>query len=174
VEHLIESIILFVESNQTWLIPITFILAFGESLAFVSLFWPATVILVAISALIGSSGIGLANIFWVWFAAGMGGGLGYWLSYIIGAWFKDDIDKIWPFHSRPHMLARGREFFEKWGTLSVFFGHFFGPVRAVIPVIAGTFAMKQLPFQIANFSSSFLWSTGVLILPLFGVRFFAH
>ncbi len=173
-EHLVNSIVTFVENNQAWLIPITFLLAFGESLAFVSLFLPATVILVAISALMGKSGIGITNIVWVWFAAGAGGSLGYWVSYLIGYYFKDDVHKIWPFSSRPEMLVRGREFFEKWGAPGVFLGHFFGPVRAVVPVVAGTFAMPQLAFQVANISSAFLWATGVLILPLFGVRWFAH
>ena len=173
-EHLVQSIVIFVENNQAWLIPIVFLLAFGESLAFVSLFLPATVILVALSALIGKSGIGMTNILWVWFAAGAGGSLGYWASYLIGYYFKDDVHKIWPFSRRPEMLPKGRAFFDKWGALGVFFGHFFGPVRAVVPVIAGTFAMPQLMFQIANISSAFLWAGGVLVLPLFGVRWFAH
>jgi membrane protein DedA with SNARE-associated domain len=171
-EHLIHNIIVFIENNQAWLIPITFLLAFGESLAFLSLFLPATVILVAISALIGKSGIGMSNIFWVWFAAGAGGSLGYWVSYLIGRYFKDDVGKIWPFSRRPEMLEKGRTFFDKYGTLGVFLGHFFGPVRAVVPVVAGTFAMPQLAFQAANISSAFLWAAGVLVLPLFGVRWF--
>jgi membrane protein DedA with SNARE-associated domain len=168
----IQAIVAFIELNQRWVIPITFLLAFGESLAFISLVLPSTVILVAISALLGKTGIGPVQIFWVWFAAGFGGALGYWASYLIGAWFKDDVTKIWPFSTRPEMLVRGREFFDRWGTLGVFLGHFFGPVRAVVPVIAGMLAMKQLPFQLANISSAFLWAFGVLVLPLFGVRFF--
>lgn len=170
-EHLAQSIIAFVEQNQAWIAPITFLLAFGESLAFVSLILPSTVILVFIAGLIGGAGVGVATIFWVWIAAGVGGALGYSVSYWVGAYFKDDIDKVWPFRSRPEMLVRGRDFFEKWGTWGVFFGHFFGPVRAVIPVVAGSFAMRQLPFQIANISSAFLWAAGVLILPIIMARY---
>lgn len=172
-EHLSQSIVAFINENQSWMVPITFLLAFGESLAFISLILPSTVILIAIAGLLGSAGVSTATIFSVWIAAGIGGGIGYALSYWVGWYFKDDIDKLWPFRNRPYMLVRGREFFEKWGTLGVFFGHFFGPVRAVIPVVAGSFAMKQLPFQLANFSSSFLWAFGVLVLPLYGVRFLA-
>ncbi len=170
-EHLAQSVIAFIENNQAWLAPVTFLLAFGESLAFVSLLLPSTVILVAIAGLIGGGSLGWSAIFWVWLAAGLGGTVGYSISYWIGIWFKDDIDKIWPFKTRPEMLKRGRDFFEKWGTLGVFFGHFFGPVRAVVPVVAGSFAMKQLPFQIANISSSFIWATGVLILPILMARY---
>lgn len=173
-EHFIQNIVMFVEANQAWIIPIVFLLALGESLAFISLFLPASVILFAISALMGKSGIGINGIFWVWFAAGVGGSIGYWLSYAIGRYFKDDVHKLWPFSSRPEMLVRGRNFFEKWGALGVFAGHFFGPVRAVVPVVAGMFAMPQWAFQVANVSSAFLWAGGVLVLPLFGVRWFAH
>ena len=58
-----------------------FVLAFAESLAFISLLVPAWGALVAIGALIGPSGIS----FWpVWIAAALGAALGDWLSYWIG------------------------------------------------------------------------------------------
>ncbi len=164
-EQYTHAIIEFVRANEVWAAPIVFLLAFGESLAFVSLILPSTVILVAIGGLLGASGI---NFLPIWFAAGLGGALGYALSYWIGLYFKDDIDKMWPFRTRPHMLKQGRDFFDKWGALGVFLGHFFGPVRAVIPVIAGTLAMRQLPFQIANVTSSFLWAGGVIAPAAFG------
>lgn len=169
-ESFAQSIIDLVSRHQGWMIPIVFLLAFGESLAFISLILPSTVILVAIAGLLGASGIDLTNVFWVWFVAGVGGALGYWVSYLVGIYFKDDIDKIWPFKDRPEMLKQGRDFFDKWGALGVFLGHFFGPVRAVIPVIAGTLSMPQIPFQIANISSAFLWAGGVLVLPLMGAK----
>ena len=156
----------FSPSDDSWAVPITFLLAFGESLAFISLILPSTVILVAMGGLLGASGV--VDFFPLWFAAGLGGALGYAISYWIGVYFKDSIHEIWPFKSRPELLQRGRDFFDRWGTLGVFLGHFFGPVRAVIPVVAGTLAMKQIPFQLANVSSAFLWAAGVLAPSLFG------
>ena len=52
----------------------------------------------------------------------------------------------------------------------VFLGHFFGPIRAVIPVIAGMYSMRQIPFQIANISSAFLWAGGVIVPSFFGLK----
>ena len=166
-EQYTHVIIEYVKAHEAWAAPIAFLLAFGESLAFISLLLPATVILVAIGGLLGASGIDFWN---VWIAAGVGGALGYALSYWIGLYFKDSIHDMWPFKTRPELLRRGREFFDRWGVLGVFMGHFFGPVRAVIPVIAGTLAMKQLPFQIANITSAFLWAAGVLAPAVFGGR----
>ena len=50
----IDAIVAFVQANQAWAAPVAFVLAFGESLAFVSLFLPSTVILVAIGGLLGA------------------------------------------------------------------------------------------------------------------------
>jgi membrane protein DedA with SNARE-associated domain len=66
-----------VRDNAAWAPPIVFALAFGESLAFISLLIPAWGALVAIGALIGPSGIN----FWpVWIAAALGAAFGDWLS----------------------------------------------------------------------------------------------
>ena len=59
----------FVRHHQAWAAPIVLVLAFGESLAFISLLIPGLGALVAIGALIGVSGIS----FWpVWIAGGLG------------------------------------------------------------------------------------------------------
>jgi len=166
VQEIADAIVAFVQANQAWAAPVAFALAFGESLAFVSLILPATVILVAIGGLLGASSI---DVWHVVFAAGLGGSLGYALSYWIGLYFKDSIDKIWPFRKYPEMMQQGRRFFEKYGAFAVFLGHFFGPVRAVIPVIAGMAAMRQISFQIANITSAFLWAGGVIAPSFFGV-----
>jgi hypothetical protein len=57
----------FVRNHSVWAGPIVLVLAFGESLAFISLLIPAWGALIAIGALIGASGIS----FWpVWIAGG--------------------------------------------------------------------------------------------------------
>ncbi len=159
IQEYVDLIISFIRANEAWAAPIAFLLAFGESLAFISLVLPSTVILLAIGGLIGSSGI---NLWPVIVAAGVGGSLGYAISYWIGLYFKESVPNIWPFSTHPEMIPTGQQFFDRFGTVSVFLGHFFGPVRAVIPVVAGMFNMPQIPFQIANMASAFLWAPGVI------------
>ena len=163
-----ETVIAFVRTHEAWAVPIVFLLAFGESLAFLSLLLPATVILLAVGGMIGISGIAFLP---VWIAAVTGSILGYAVSYWVGLYFKDDIARLWPFSTHPDMLPRGRAFFEKYGAYGVFLGHFFGPLRAVVPVVAGMYAMPQLPFQIANVLSSTLWSTGILLPGYLGLKY---
>lgn len=167
-ETFTEGVVAFVRTHQVWAPPIVFLLAFGESLAFLSLLLPATVILFGIGGLIAASGIAF---FPVWIAAVVGSILGYGISYWIGFYFKDDIVKVWPFSRYPDMIPRGRAFFEKYGAFGVFFGHFFGPLRAVVPVVAGMYAMPQIPFHIANVLSSALWSTGILAPGFIGLKY---
>jgi membrane protein DedA with SNARE-associated domain len=163
----VNTVVAFVQAHQAWAAPVAFALAFGESLAFVSLVVPATVILVTIGGLLGASDI---DVWPIVFAAGLGGALGYSVSYWIGLYFKDSINTYWPFRAYPQMMRRGEDFFEKYGVFGVFLGHFFGPIRAVIPVIAGMYSMRQIPFQIANISSAFLWAGGVIVPSFFGLK----
>ena len=79
-QEIADAVVAFVQANQAWAAPVAFALAFGESLAFISLILPSTVILVAIGGLLGASAI---DIWPVVIAAGFGGSLGYAISYWI-------------------------------------------------------------------------------------------
>ena len=168
IDQFVQGTIEFVRTHEAWAPPIVFLLAFGETLAFLSLLLPATVILLAVGGLIGASGIQFLP---VWIAGVVGSILGYGISYFIGLYFKDDIEKIWPFSRYPEMIPRGKAFFEKYGAYGVFLGHFFGPLRAVVPVVAGMYAMPQIPFQIANILSAFVWATGMLAPGFLGFKY---
>lgn len=149
----------FVNANRDLCVPFVFALAIGESLALVSLFLPATVILLAFAGLIGTTGI---SIWPIWVAAGLGAFLGYALSYAIGAFYKDRIDTHAPFRYYPQVMSASRRFFQRYGVMAVFLGHFIGPGRAFVPVVAGVLSVPFVHFQIANLASSFLWATLVL------------
>jgi membrane protein DedA with SNARE-associated domain len=149
----------FIRANQGWAAPLVFLLAFGESLAVVSLLLPATAILFGLSGLLGASGIP----FWpCWAAAALGAILGDCVSYWIGHRFKDRLPRLWPLTRVPDLLPRGQAFFHKWGVAGVFIGRFFGPLRAAVPLVAGTCGMPLLPFMLANLASALVWATGIL------------
>lgn len=168
---MIKFITDFVSEHQIWMIPIIFFLAFGESLAFVSLLLPATLILLGLGALIGQSAIPFLPIY---IAAVLGAFLGDWLSYWIGARYNDKIATIWPLSRYPYLLKRGHVFFERWGIFGAFLGRFFGPLRAVIPLVAGICGMSQYYFQLANITSALIWAFGVLAPGAFGIKSLSH
>ncbi len=157
----VDQVIAFVRDNAAWAPPIVFALAFGESLAFISLLVPAWGALVAIGALLGTSGIN----FWpVWIAGSLGAACGDWLSYWIGLKLEYSVQHIWPLSRHPELIPRGERFMKKWGIFGIFVGRFFGPLRAVVPLIAGIFEMPFWRFQLANFSSAFMWAAVLLTL----------
>ena len=162
-QALVQQILEFVKEHQAWAPLITGLLAFGESFAIVSLFIPATLALVGIGALIGASDIAFVP---VWLGASIGAAFGDWISYWIGLKLEHRVHRMWPLSRYPQMIERGEIFFKRYGTWSIFLGRFFGPVRAVIPLVAGMFEMPFVPFQIANFTSAFLWSF-ILLVPGF-------
>ncbi len=149
----------FVRDNERWAPLLVFGLAFGESLALISIFIPATVLLLAIGALIEASGIPLGP---VWLAATLGASLGDTVSYWFGSYYKDRARRVWPLSRRPDLVARAEVFFLRFGIWSIAVGRFFGPLRAVVPLIAGVLSMRQLPFQVANVASAAIWAFAML------------
>jgi membrane protein DedA with SNARE-associated domain len=151
----------FVRVHQAWAPPVVFALAFGESLAFVSLLIPAWAALVGIGVLISSGNL----TFWpVWVAGSIGAALGDWLSFWIGLKVGPAVAHMWPLSRHPELLPEGETFVKRWGALAIFIGRFFGPLRASVPLVAGIFRMPWLQFQAANFSSAFVWAAVLLTL----------
>src|SRR5882672_11522399 len=76
-----HDVVEFVRLHEAWAAPVVFALAFGESLAFISLVIPAWAALVGIGVLISSGNLN----FWpIWVAGAVGAALGDWLSYWVG------------------------------------------------------------------------------------------
>jgi len=161
IEAYINSLAEFVRAHELWAAPIMFGLAFAESLAFISLLIPAWSFLVALGALIGTSGIS----FWpVWIAGSLGAACGDWLSYWIGFKIENKVYHMWPLSRHPDLIPRGEAFVQKWGVLGIFIGRFSGPLRASVPLVAGVFRMPYLHFQLANVCSAFVWAAVLLLL----------
>jgi membrane protein DedA with SNARE-associated domain len=145
----------------------TFVLAFGESVAFMSLIFPATIALIGLGGLIGS---GSLPFFFIWLAAAVGAALGDWLSFWLGRRYRDAIWRLWPLSRRPELKAKSETFLERWGALGVFASKFWGPLRASVPIAAGLGGLPEIPFQIANWTSAALWSFLLLAPGAFGIQ----
>lgn len=157
-----DAIMAFVREHEAYAAPVVFALAFGESLAFISLLLPFWALLVAIGSLIASDGT-IIDFMIVWVAASLGAAFGDWVSYWLGDRYQNEIASVWPLSRNPELIPRGHAFFEKYGAWAILIGRFFGPLRASVPLVAGIVRMPWVTFQIANFASAFVWA-GVLML----------
>lgn len=157
-----NQILDFVRANPNGSAAVVFLLAFGESLAFVSLILPFWAILVGIGTVIGGSS---PVIFWtIVTSAACGAALGDWLSYWIGYHYHEKVREMWPLNKNPGLIDKGHVFFERWGPWAIVLGRFSGPLRASVPIVAGIAEMPWWRFQIANWTSAFLWAF-VLLSP---------
>ena len=95
-------------------------------------------------------------------AAAVGAALGDWLSYWIGYHYHVQVQGMWPLRNHPRLLEQGRAFFKRWGAWAVIFGRFSGPLRASVPIVAGSAEMPWIRFQLANWGSALLWSAVLL------------
>ena len=159
---LVEATMKFVQEHRSWAGPVVFILAFGESLAFVSLILPFWGLLVALGVLI-SGNIGSPEFWIILTAASVGAALGDWLSFWLGQHYHEQIAQMWPISKYPDLLPKGRRFFDKWGPWAIVLGRFSGPLRASVPIVAGAVRMPNAMFQLANWPSAFLWAGTLLV-----------
>lgn len=155
-----------VQSHPGWLIALAFTFALLESLAIVGIFVPGIVLLFIVGAVVGMDpGLLLA----CWLAASAGALAGDVISYWIGYRFSDRVPRLWPLSRRPDMLAAGQVLFARHGGKGVFIGRFIGPIRPVVPLLAGTMGMPRLSFLAWVLPACILWAP-LYLLPgmLFG------
>ncbi len=157
------SILPTFESAHMWGYLIIFLISFLESIAFVGIFVPGTVV-IAIAGFAAAQGyLDVAVV--IWFAA-IGAILGDALSFSLGKkgtrLFRQE-NKI----LRAAHLERGEKFLKKYGSKSVFLGRFIGPIRPIIPFVAGMFTMNPREFYIWNIASAFGWSALYVLLGYF-------
>ena len=144
---------------------VIFLIAFGESLALVGIVVPGVVFMISIGTLVGLGAINLWSAL-VW--AALGAIAGDWLSYWLGRHFDKQLRHLWPLSRYPKLIPAGEKFFIRHGGKSVLFGRFVGPLRPIIPAIAGIMHMSQAKFYFMNIVSAILWAP-VVIMP--GVAF---
>lgn len=135
-------------------------IALFESLALIGLLLPGVVLITATASLAGHQDMAVTSLL---LAAFIGAVLGDGISFALGYTQRERVTRLWPLSRHPEWLARGARFFQRYGSLSVFFGRFVGPVRPVIPLIAGMLHMAPRTFLWANLASAALWSPAYVL-----------
>ncbi|MGJ7498504.1 VTT domain-containing protein [Variovorax sp. RT4R15] len=87
-----------------------------------------------------------------------GDGISYWL----GRRHRERLQALWPMKAYPALLDRGKEYFAKHGRRSVFLARFLGPLRAIVPVIAGMSGLPASQFYVFNVLSALVWAAAHL------------
>lgn len=159
-ESHLEQLIAYFTAHPQIALAAVFAASLLEALALIGVFIPGSTVVFAGGILIG---LGVLDPYWTIAIAITGAILGDGISYWIGHHYQDRIRTIWPIKAHPALLERGQAYFEANGGKSVFFGRFFGPVRAIVPVIAGMSGMPAHRFYAMNVASAFAWALAHLL-----------
>jgi len=155
-----QPIIDWLSAHPSWVIISIALIAFVESLALAGIVVPGVLLLFLVAALAGNLSIPL----WEVLTAGfVGAVLGDGLSFYLGHFFKHSLRQYWPFSRYPKALKLGEDFFSKHGGKSVIIGRFIGPIRPVLPLIAGMLGMSQVRFISFNIFSALAWAPFYLL-----------
>lgn len=155
----------WVGDNPGWLILALFATAMAESLAIAGLIVPGVAMLFGFAALAGKSGMPLSEAL-MW--AGLGAVIGDVISFALGRFFKGRLHSVWPLSRYPKLITRGEAFFNAHGGKSVIAGRFIGPIRPIIPLIAGALHMPWRRFLTFNLVSAVGWAV-VYVVPGYAV-----
>jgi membrane protein DedA with SNARE-associated domain len=165
-QDIVHSTIEAIRQHGEWAFPVLFLVSFGESFVGISLLFPGTTIMVIAGTFARwpMNPHGALSVWPLLAGAILGAVLGDAISFWIGRRFGHLVEKHWFFVRRPEILKNGYDFFERYGVASVFIGRFFGPVRAVIPLVAGIMEMSWRQFWFANIGSALIWAPSLLLL----------
>jgi len=142
---------------------VVLLLSLMESLAFVGVVVPGSVVVVFAGSLAAKGFFDLGDL--VWFASA-GAILGDGISFRMGKGghirFREE-NRIF----KPGLLEKGKVFFTRHGGKSVFLGRFVGLIRAVIPFVAGLSGMEAKSFYLWNIASAIIWAATHLLAGYF-------
>ena len=165
-EAALTSLMEWIQAHPNWAGLFVLVVSALESFLVVGLFVPGTVVMFGIGTMIAAGSMELLpTLLW----AAVGAVLGDGTSYFIGRFYHQRLRVIWPFRKYPMMIGRGVEFFHRHGGKSVVLARFVGPVRPLVPAVAGMLNMPADRFFLVNILSALLWAPAY-ILPgvLFG------
>lgn len=134
-----------------------------ESLVLIGAVIPGALFIVFMGFLSGQGYLDIGDM--IWFAA-FGAIIGDGISFYMGTkgtrFFRNENKLLKLSH-----LEKAEKFFKKHGNKSIFWGRFIGPLRSIIPFVAGLSKMNRWSFLFWNVISAFLWSAAHLFTGYF-------
>ena len=146
--------------HSSLILPAVAVIAFIESFAIAGIIVPGVALLFSVAALASLSQIPVESVLLAAFVGAVAGDV---LSFFIGRAFHDRLRDVWPFSRYPEAMAKGEQFFSKYGTISVVIGRFVGPLRPVLPLTAGMLHMPSGKFISINILSACAWAPAYIL-----------
>ena len=151
----LDPLIAFV-SAHAWLAYLTlFLAALLEAVPVVGAVIPGSTVILALGALVPGGELKFEGVL---AAAILGALIGDGSAFWLGHRSQREILGAWPLVKYPKLIEQSEAFFHRWGTLAVFFARFVPPVRAFVPITAGSLGMAPWKFYSVNIPAIMVWA----------------
>lgn len=152
-ETWLQGLLELLPAGGTYLVLIG-VIAYLESLPVVGLIVPGST-LILFSGFLALHGKG--EIVQIMLAASFGAILGDFTSYLLGARSGVALLQRRSLQKRRSLVRKAELFFSEHGGKSIFFARFIGPIRGLVPFIAGCARMRPAPLTLYVAISGPLW-----------------
>lgn len=137
---------------------LVFVVTILESTPVIGTFTPGTLMLLFFGFLVSFTHMQLVPCILV---ATVGALLGDCLAYVVGRYGSRLFKENKKFLKLAHLDA-GKAFFSRHGGKSVIIGRFIGPIRPVVPMVAGLVHLSMRRFIPLNFFGALIWTTTLI------------
>lgn len=156
----LDSLTGWLSANPQWLGVAIFAVACVECVAIAGIIVPGTVLLFAVAVLAGSGALSLSETLLLGY---LGGLLGDALSYTLGKRFHQNIRRLPLIRHHPEWIGSAETYFHRYGIASLLVGRFIGPLRPMLPMVAGMFDMPLPRFIGVSMVAAAGWSVAYLL-----------
>lgn len=130
----------WLSANPEWLGLAIFLIACIECLALVGILVPGVILLFSVCVMAGSGALSLGQTLLLAYSGGL---LGDLLSYGLGRRFHQNIRRLPGLRQHPEWIGNAELYFRRYGVASLLVGRYIGPLRPMLPMVAG---MLDMPF----------------------------
>ncbi|MEN9604478.1 MAG: hypothetical protein RJB39_163 [Candidatus Parcubacteria bacterium] len=165
--HYIDAALNYAQSGSTaltdYLYIIVFLAALIESTPVLGTLTPGTLFFLFFGYSASITGTNLAMIILI---AGIGAAVGDIGGYVLGKYGSGWMIRNKKILKEVH-IEQGRRFFSRHGGKSILLGRFVGPIRPIVPLIAGSIRMNFQTFLFWNIVGAFAWAALYMVLGYF-------
>lgn len=156
----IEAALPYIESIGPLMYLIIFAIALAEAIPVLGVATPGTALLIFFGYLASTQSVHVVPVIIVAFLGAVAGDLA---GYFLGKYGAHLMEKHKKILTSAHLEA-GRTFFNAHGGKSIFIARFFGPLRAIMSIIAGMSRMPFMKFNFYNVIGAIIWANLYILL----------
>ncbi len=158
--HWFDTMTVWLEANPQWLALSIFAIACLECLAVAGILIPGTVVLFTLAVLAGSGTLPLWQTLLLAYAGGL---LGDAISYGLGRRFHQGIRGLPVLRDHPEWLGSAEKYFQRYGVVSLLVGRYIGPLRPMLPLVAGMLDMPFVRFALVSLLAAAGWAVAYML-----------